>query len=138
MHYGYKRDQHETRVGVVPNPYGMGSTYTYEAPPEHEGQGIDLNGSPPGGGAPQYFELAGQDGNGDGTVPLSSSRSLLQANSSVKAGNSRVSDARGQRVPDDIAGVDHGGFFSGADAIRFTMMAIRQLDLKYRKLKIGI
>ena len=56
----------------------------------------------------------------------------------MKAGNARVSDAKGQRVPDDIAGVDHGGFFSDADAIRFTMMAIRQLDLKYRKLKIGI
>ncbi len=136
--YGYKREQHVMLHGTNNEGFGPPTEYDYEQLPEVEGQGIDLNQHPPGGGAPEYFELAGQEGNGDGTVPVSSSSSLLHANGDVQANNARVGDPQGKRVSADIAGVEHSAFFGNADAVKFTMMAIRQLDLKYRKLKIGI
>lgn len=137
VRYGYMREQNEMRTATSNEGFGPPTTYTYPALPEQEGQGIDLNRTPPGGGAPQYYELAGQDGNGDGTVPVSSGSSLLHANSDVQAHNSQVGDEQGKRVSADIAKVEHSGFFGNADAVKFTLMAIRQLDLRYRKLKIG-
>ena len=137
VRFSYLRDENETRVGTIPNPYGGATYYEYKAAPETQGTGIDLDAHPPGGGAPQYFELQGQDGNGDGTVPVSSSSALIVANGTVQANNKAVCDEQGKTVSPDIAKVDHGSFFNNADAVKFTMMAIRQLDLKYRKLKIG-
>lgn len=137
VRYAYLREQNETRYGSIPNGYGIPMTYTYPAPPEHEGQGIDLNQHPSGSKTPEYFELQGQDGGGDGTVPVSSAKSLLNANGDVQTANSKVCDPAGKRISADIAKVDHSGFFSNADAINFTLMAIRQLDYRYRKLKIG-
>ena len=136
VHFSYLRDQNEQITGVTVTEAG-GFPYSYAAPPEQEGTGIDLNEHPPGGGSPQYFTLDPQDGNGDGTVPVSSSRALIDENANVKSNNATVRDDKGKLVPADIASVEHGAFFSNADALNFTLMAIRQLDWKYRLEKIG-
>ena len=131
IHFSYLGEQDAIDY-TVPDGAGGGVDVPYEV-----GTGIDLDQNPPGSKAPQLFRLDKQDGNGDGTVPVSSSRALLDHNTNVKANNATVRDDKGKLVPADIAHVEHGAFFSNADAIRFTLMAIRQLDWKYRFEKIG-
>jgi hypothetical protein len=107
--------------------------HTYPAPPETQGRGIDLDPTVPGKKGAEYFKLD----NADGTVPVSSGRALIDANPSVDANNKTVRDDKGKLVSTNIAKIEHSDFFGDSSVQQFTTMAIRQLDRKYRFLKIG-
>lgn len=136
IHFSYRREQHGHVSGVAVSEMGA-VPYSYDLPPLKTGSGIDLDLHPPGSAKPQYFHLDNQDGNGDGTVPVSSSKALITANGNVQKNNNTVRDDKGRLVSADIPDAEHGAFFSKAEAINFTFMAIRQLDWKYRLKKIG-
>jgi hypothetical protein len=133
VHFSYRREQNAINYVVD----DIGIVHSYPAPPETTGKGTDLDQHSPGRNDPAYFKIDNQDGSGDGTVPTSSGRALIDANPSVTKNNLTVRDDNGRLVSAEIVNVEHGAFFGSSNVQQFTMMAIRQLDWKYRFLKIG-